>query len=210
MTYRTEFPEFDYILPVLHGFTDSSWHNDGSPSLLPIGGDCEGWTLWCQHKKTYLCSVDYGSDAQGRFILCRGEETCCITYNLVEALIHYYGVMQYDLTGRVFNDWRDDLYRNVLHTFVGDHSSITLNGIAEIQAIAFEFANLLSNYLGSEKFEAMKAAKPNLGANDFCDANVFMADAFRKVKGREHVIPSQEDCDLWNAAWLWAERVKLI
>jgi hypothetical protein len=118
--------------------------------------------------------------------------------------------MQNELTGPAFNDWRGDLYRNVLHTFVGNDSSFTLNGIAEIQAIAFEFANLLLNYLGSEKFEVMKLAKPNLSANDFCDANVFMADAFRKVKGRENVIPSQEDCDLWNAAWLWAERVELI
>lgn len=40
MTYKNEFPEFDYALPDLgEGWEDNSWHNDSCPSLdYPLEG----------------------------------------------------------------------------------------------------------------------------------------------------------------------------
>lgn len=42
--WRYEFPDFDYTLPHIEGFTDSSWHNDTMPSLT--NGKV---TLWCDY-----------------------------------------------------------------------------------------------------------------------------------------------------------------
>lgn len=41
MTYKHEFPDFDYSLPDLgEGWEDNSWHNDSCPSLdYPLGND---------------------------------------------------------------------------------------------------------------------------------------------------------------------------
>ena len=48
MTYRTEFPAFDYTLPTLVGFADASWHNDTSPKLVREDGDAV-ITVWCDY-----------------------------------------------------------------------------------------------------------------------------------------------------------------
>jgi hypothetical protein len=43
--------------------------------------------------------------------------------------------------------------------------------------------------------------------HDFCDANVFMAEAFEKVVGRPIDLQSDADTALWNAAWSeWKSR----
>ena len=57
MTYLSEFPDFDYDLPVIRGFHDDSWHNDVCPSLSctlqyhTIHGDFDGATIkvWCDY-----------------------------------------------------------------------------------------------------------------------------------------------------------------
>jgi hypothetical protein len=33
MNYRKEFPDFDFDIPHIDGFTDESWHNDVSPKF---------------------------------------------------------------------------------------------------------------------------------------------------------------------------------
>jgi hypothetical protein len=48
MTYRTEFPGFDYPLPSLEGFADQSWHNDVCPKLVREDGDTV-ITVWCDY-----------------------------------------------------------------------------------------------------------------------------------------------------------------
>jgi hypothetical protein len=48
MTYRTEFPDFDYDLPSLEGFFDQSWHNDTCPKLVREDGDVTV-TVWCDY-----------------------------------------------------------------------------------------------------------------------------------------------------------------
>ena len=48
MTYRTEFPGFDYPLPSLEGFADQSWHNDVCPKLVREDGETT-ITVWCDY-----------------------------------------------------------------------------------------------------------------------------------------------------------------
>ena len=48
MSYRKEFPAFDYTLPTLDGFTDQSWHNDTCPKLVREDGDVTV-TVWCDY-----------------------------------------------------------------------------------------------------------------------------------------------------------------
>lgn len=44
MTYRDEFPDFDYVLPSIPGMADISWHNDAMPLLSG-----HGLHLWCDY-----------------------------------------------------------------------------------------------------------------------------------------------------------------
>lgn len=47
--YRTEFPDFDYELPVIEGFRDESWHNDTCPNIS--NGRL---TVWCDYADASL------------------------------------------------------------------------------------------------------------------------------------------------------------
>lgn len=47
MTYKREFPDFDYEIPFLgNGWVDSSWHNDVSPSFEYHCKDGHIYRLW--------------------------------------------------------------------------------------------------------------------------------------------------------------------
>lgn len=62
MTYLTEFPDFDYDLPVIRGFHDDSWADDVCPSLSctltyhTIHGDFDGARvkIWCDYANPAL------------------------------------------------------------------------------------------------------------------------------------------------------------
>ena len=48
----------------------------------------------------------------------------------------------------------------------------------------------------------VKEFRPNVcHSHDFCDANVYMARAFRRVVGREIDLQSDDDVTLWAVAW---------
>jgi hypothetical protein len=49
MSYKTEFPDFDYELTIPDGWTDTSWHNDVSPSIEKQVGDIK-LKIWCDFK----------------------------------------------------------------------------------------------------------------------------------------------------------------
>jgi len=49
MTYKTEFPDFDYELTIPDGWVDSSWHNDVSPSIEKQVGDIK-YRIWCDYQ----------------------------------------------------------------------------------------------------------------------------------------------------------------
>jgi len=86
MAYRDEFPDFDYDIPAIPGFTDESWHNDVCPSFSALGGKL---TLWCD----YADPTRRENEGGKRFTLVAGEygvvdeqETLCETDDLDEAL----------------------------------------------------------------------------------------------------------------------------
>jgi hypothetical protein len=76
MTYKNEFPLFDYELPNLgKGWEDNSWHNDTCPSLdYPLKGE-EIVRVWfdyadptmreCQGKRYILSKGVYGETLEG-------------------------------------------------------------------------------------------------------------------------------------------------
>lgn len=76
------------------------------------------------------------------------------------------------------------------------------------QVIARQFCVLLREYLGDEKVNvaaALNDAEKDSGVchtHDFCDANMVMDEAFRKI-GRpiKEVPPDDATTDLWNGAW---------
>jgi hypothetical protein len=67
-----EFPDFDYELPAIEGFIDTSWHNDVCPSLTRESPDDESKTLilWCDYAD--VSKREHG-DSVRRFTLVQGE-----------------------------------------------------------------------------------------------------------------------------------------
>lgn len=96
--------------------------------------------------------------------------------------------------------------------------------------LAETFAAELLAYLGQERFDAMKAKNQTpayigtgaCASHDFTDANFFMDAAFVKILGRgAYLLGDSEqgicteseyvsDCHLWNEAWNYSRKVRLI
>lgn len=80
-----EFPDFDYALPTIEGFEDSSWHNDICPSLTRRHKTDETKTiiLWCDYadpamremgnKRYTLIQGEYGS-TDDQVTLCESDD----------------------------------------------------------------------------------------------------------------------------------------
>lgn len=49
MSYKKEFPYFDFDIPHVEGFTDKSWHNDVSPSFIRKLNDTQSIVLWVDY-----------------------------------------------------------------------------------------------------------------------------------------------------------------
>lgn len=81
--------------------------------------------------------------------------------------------------------------------------------------VAREFCRVLYRWIGAEKVAeaAQRNAAEKLAGvchtHDFCDANMAMAEAFKRVAGHECVPDSQDDADLWNASWNMAKGAEL-
>ncbi len=73
--------------------------------------------------------------------------------------------------------------------------------------IAANFSLRLRHYLTAEQMAATVAANlteknPSIcHSHDYCDANVFMAEAFETVTGRAVNLQSEDDDYLWAEAW---------
>lgn len=65
-TYRTEFPDFDYDIPVLQGFRDESWHNDVCPKLV---SDDDKLTIWID----YTDPTKRENEEEYQFTICNHE-----------------------------------------------------------------------------------------------------------------------------------------
>jgi hypothetical protein len=85
--------------------------------------------------------------------------------------------------------------------------------------VALEFSNVLGAWLGPKKMREVvqlnaQEDNPNIcHSHDFCDANMAMDEAMKKL-GVEPMIPTDEEgmpqeiCDLWNRAWAMAKANK--
>lgn len=73
--------------------------------------------------------------------------------------------------------------------------------------IARKFSELLHENLSVYEMEHIIASnktpeyKDCCASHDFCDANVYMAEAFEEVNGEEIDLQNQNHTDLWNEAW---------
>ncbi len=77
----------------------------------------------------------------------------------------------------------------------------------QAQLIAASFRRGLRSAIGASplrEVDQLNNAEPNphvCHSHDYCDANEYMAEAFRGVVGREIDLQSDEDSGLWAAAW---------
>lgn len=78
----------------------------------------------------------------------------------------------------------------------------------QANALAAAFAKRLAVYLTPAQFDLVSDRNALLGADtrvchshDFCDANVFMDDAWTEVLKRDFDCQSDEDCALWGEAF---------
>ena len=85
--YKVEFPSYDDVLPSLHGFHDSSWHNDSCPSITKILKDGYYVVIYCDYKDSNLS--DWNSKDYNRYSVVVGND-------------NYYSNGQYVLQT---NDW---------------------------------------------------------------------------------------------------------
>jgi len=71
MSYLKEFPDFDFDIPYIEGFTDTSWHNNVSPSFARKLNDTHSITLW----------VDYADESRRE---CGGSQFLVIVHETEE------------------------------------------------------------------------------------------------------------------------------
>jgi hypothetical protein len=101
-------------------------------------------------------------------------------------------------------------YREIESNDTGDteHGLQTDDWVEVLHHIlAYEFARLVRRDLAAELPEIIRRnATPEYSngacaTQDFCDANMIMAEAFESVMGHEVDGDSDSDCAAWNAAW---------
>lgn len=79
-----------------------------------------------------------------------------------------------------------------------------------ITKLANAFSKELVKFIPSKMKEVIKRNRNNLNkdicaSHDFCDANMVMDTAFKKVMRRNLKMQSDADLDLWNKAWTLAK-----
>lgn len=77
--------------------------------------------------------------------------------------------------------------------------------------LARSFSRGLARTIGAANLSIVRSrnaiGRANVCAShDFCDANMVMDSAFRRVIGRAIDLQSDADCALWDSAWSAAKR----
>lgn len=90
------------------------------------------------------------------------------------------------------------LYRNI--------SPAKLQAFDMGEQIARQFSVRLLCYLGADKLAEVNrrnsSRQPGVcHSHDFCDANVFMARAYRAATGKQMRCNNNDDCIVWGNAW---------
>ncbi len=77
--------------------------------------------------------------------------------------------------------------------------------MSTIEQLSSAFSELVQEQLGAFLPEIVARNKSNskevCATQDFCDANMLMAEAFEEVQGREPDVANENDAAVWNAAW---------
>ena len=70
--YKVAFPNYDDVLPSLHGFHDSSWKDDSCPSITKILRGGYYIVIYCDYKNPNLS--DWGSKDYKRYSVVVGND----------------------------------------------------------------------------------------------------------------------------------------
>ena len=81
--------------------------------------------------------------------------------------------------------------------------------VTEQEAVlAFTFTEVLGEWLTDDQFDEMRRrnvspeyADGACASHDFCDANMAMLEAFKRVVGRAPDLAEDADVNLWDNAW---------
>ena len=80
------------------------------------------------------------------------------------------------------------------------------------EALAREFSRVIRTWIPEAHMQAVEQESDPDDATcptgDYCDSNMAMDEAFTTVTGRDMDAASDEDADLWNAAWKLAKTHK--
>jgi hypothetical protein len=85
----------------------------------------------------------------------------------------------------------------------------------QVEVIASNFHMRLKAVLKAHEWDEMRKANRQYvdtdvcASHDYCDANVYMGEAFEMTVGREPDPASRHDADLWSRAWKLAHRMYL-
>lgn len=183
-----------YRLPALPAFgnaaawSDSSWHNDENPGWY---NEAAGLQLYCSLVSPITGKCDEGYKK----------------YHLMAMDVNHSYL--YDIAA---TDDKAEI-EAVIKKWNGRKAPKLTEGFGEsdVQMIATAFTKGLRKYLTAQQFKEMQrrnAAEMETNcchSHDFCDANVLMAEAVKKVTGRDISTAKWLNDDgmlaLWGAAW---------
>lgn len=184
-TVKTEFPDYDGVLPVIAGYEDSSWHNDACPSIEKDYYNGVRVRIWCDYV-----------DPEKR------------------EMPHYqqYSVVVYSPTDEEGSDLFSTNWIHVLIERVGQfEASMTIPPLE----LAKAFCRQLHKELDDGTMQLVNARNDlaesegdhsTCATHDFCDANQVMLDAIESICGFADYHFAQNE--MINAAWDIARKAR--
>lgn len=190
-TVKTEFPDYDGVLPYIAGYEDTSWHNDACPSIEKDYGNGVRVRIWCD----YVDPERRESNGYTRF-----------------------GVVAYSPTDEEGSDMLStDHFHLVIERVAQFEASMTIPPLELAKAFCRQlrielelYKELADETLGiinarNAEFEA-KGDHSTCATHDFCDANQVMLDAIESICGFADYHFAQNE--MINAAWEIARRAR--
>ena len=190
-TVKTEFPDYDGVLPHIAGYEDSSWHNDACPSIEKNYGTGVRVRIWCD----YADPERRESNGYTRF-----------------------GVVAYSPTDENGSDMLStDSFHLVIERVAQFEASMTIPPLDLAKAFCRQlrielelYKELADETLGiinarNAEFEA-KGNHSTCATHDFCDANQVMLDAIESICGFADYHFAQNE--MINAAWNIARKAR--
>lgn len=184
-TVKTEFPDYDGVLPVIAGYEDTSWHNDACPSIEKDYYNGVRVRIWCDYV-----------DPEKR------------------EMPHYqqYSVVVYSPTDEEGSDLFSTNWIHVLIERVGQfEASMTIPPLELAKAFCRQLHKELDD--GTMKIVNRRNAEyeacgdnSSCATHEFCDANQVMLDAIESICGFADYHFAQNE--MINAAWDIARKAR--